>query len=137
VLALSDADRRALGALPPNVRAAGHFPLHLLVPTCDLVVHHGGAGSLMTAVAAGVPQLSLTFAPEQAVNADRLARSGAGVHLPGGGLRAGDVLAAVQTLLREPGYRAAAERLATSNRHQPAPAELVTTLEELAAVAVG
>src|SRR5262249_26961386 len=54
--ALSTGDSETLGPLPDNVRV-GPVPLHLLLPTCTLVVNQGGAGTVMTAVAAGVPQL--------------------------------------------------------------------------------
>ena len=39
------------------------LPLHLLLPACDAVVHQGGAGTTMTAVACGTPQLVVPDVP--------------------------------------------------------------------------
>jgi UDP:flavonoid glycosyltransferase YjiC (YdhE family) len=57
VLALGDIDVAQLGALPANVHAVGWVPLHRLLRECTAVVHHGGGGTIMTAVDAGIPQL--------------------------------------------------------------------------------
>lgn len=57
VLALGDVDVSPLGDLPRNVRSLGWAPLHRLLPGCTAVVHHGGGGTVMTAIAAGTPQL--------------------------------------------------------------------------------
>lgn len=57
VLALGDIDIAPLGDLPPNVRAVGWVPLHRLLRDCAAVVNHGGGGTVMTAIEAGIPQL--------------------------------------------------------------------------------
>ncbi|HEV3001227.1 MAG TPA: nucleotide disphospho-sugar-binding domain-containing protein [Solirubrobacteraceae bacterium] len=57
VLALGDVDVGPLGELPPNVRSVGWAPLHRLLPECAGVVHHGGGGTVLTALEAGTPQL--------------------------------------------------------------------------------
>ncbi|WP_245182152.1 nucleotide disphospho-sugar-binding domain-containing protein [Streptomyces montanisoli] len=78
VVAVTGADRERLGTVPPNARVVGHTPLHLLLPSCAAVVHHGGAGVVMTSLAAGVPQLAVSHGLDQAVNARRVAGAGAG-----------------------------------------------------------
>jgi UDP:flavonoid glycosyltransferase YjiC (YdhE family) len=122
----------ALGPLPPNVRAVEKLPLHLLLPSCAAVVHHGGAGSVMTALDAGVPQLAVTFAIEQQLNGERIAATGAGAHLPAHQADVYSVRAAVGDMLARPGYRQAAERLRSGCRQRPSPARLVAELAELA-----
>ena len=83
VLALGEADRSALGPLPGNVRLSGWVPLSALVPTCRVVVHHGGAGTTMNALVAGVPQLVLPHGADQHVNAAAVQQRGVGLsHLP-------------------------------------------------------
>ncbi|ONI76469.1 hypothetical protein ALI144C_37585 [Actinosynnema sp. ALI-1.44] len=57
LLALGDVDLAPLGELPPNVRPIGWTPLDALLRTCTAVVHHGGPGTTMTAIEAGIPQL--------------------------------------------------------------------------------
>lgn len=139
VVAATEQTAQALAAarLPDRTRVAVGLPLHLLMPSCDLVVHHGGAGTSMTAAAAGVRQLLLTTRPEPTVNGTRLAASGAARHL-----MTGDVPAAqegvrllrgeMDLLLSDPAYGAAARKLADGMRTQPSPAELVADLTNLA-----
>lgn len=63
VLAVGDVDLAPLGELPPNIRHVGWTPLSALLRTCTALIHHGGGGSVLTAVAANVPQL---IAPDPA-----------------------------------------------------------------------
>ncbi|GAA3343160.1 hypothetical protein GCM10020358_40800 [Amorphoplanes nipponensis] len=125
-----DLDR--LGPLPRGVRGVERCPLRLVLPGCSAVVHHGGAGCTMTAVDAGVPQLGVSFAIEQALNAERVAAAGAGAHLPGHLAGVDTVRAAVTDLLDKPAYAAAARALREDARARPTPADLVSTLAGLA-----
>ncbi|MEU5903180.1 nucleotide disphospho-sugar-binding domain-containing protein [Micromonospora sp. NPDC047467] len=76
VATLSPLQLEAVGTLPDNVRAIEWVPLTQLLPTCDVLVHHGGMGTLSSAVAAGIPQLvcdtddSLLFRPASAAPAE-------------------------------------------------------------------
>ena len=36
-------------------------PHHLLLPSCDAIIHHGGAGTSAAALTAGIPQLVCPF----------------------------------------------------------------------------
>jgi UDP:flavonoid glycosyltransferase YjiC (YdhE family) len=45
------------GPLPDRVFVTGPVPHGALFPRCALIVHHGGAGTTMSAARAGVPQL--------------------------------------------------------------------------------
>ncbi|GAA3725882.1 glycosyltransferase [Streptomyces tremellae] len=67
--------------LPADTRVAEGVPFHLLLPHCAAVVHHGGAGTAMTAVATGTPQLVLPQSPMYAEIGHRVARAGAGAVL--------------------------------------------------------
>jgi UDP:flavonoid glycosyltransferase YjiC (YdhE family) len=55
-----------------------------LFPRCDAVVTHGGLGTVLRALAHGVPLVMLPLGRDQLVNADRIAQLGAGMHLPRG-----------------------------------------------------
>lgn len=125
-------DARALGELPANVRPLGQVPLHLLLPGCAAVVHHGGAGCAMTALVAGVPQLVLSLGPEQEANGSRLAAAGVARHLPGHSADEAAVAAAVTALLDGPATADRAARLAASAGRRPTPAAVVSTVEDLA-----
>ncbi|MDO0926683.1 DUF1205 domain-containing protein [Streptomyces sp. TG1A-8] len=133
VLTANAADAAALGPLPPSVRVLEDHPLHQLLPGCAAVVHHGGAGTLMTALAAGVPQLALPCAMDQFVNARRLAASGAGLAVPAHRAAVAGVREAVAALLERPGHREAAGALRREVLALPSPLRLVADLEELAA----
>ncbi|MFJ3789684.1 nucleotide disphospho-sugar-binding domain-containing protein [Kitasatospora sp. NPDC090091] len=137
VLATTADQRELLGDLPDRVRTAVSLPLHLLLPGCAAVVHHGGSGTTLTAARAGVPQVTITRRPEPTLNAERQAATGAGIHLTYGELdREADPVAAIRervaAVVAGGPYREAARRLAAEMARQPAPAEVVTELEKLA-----
>ncbi|MFG2019308.1 nucleotide disphospho-sugar-binding domain-containing protein [Actinomadura geliboluensis] len=136
VAALSAADRRLLRDVPDGVRVVEQVPLHLFLGTCDAIVHQGGAGAMLTAAALGVPQAIAPQHPDQVLNADRLAATGAGTVLPAAGLTAGpaaveNVRAAVAALLSGEAARTAAAGLRAEIRAQPTPAAAVRSIEEL------
>ncbi|MEU9111220.1 nucleotide disphospho-sugar-binding domain-containing protein [Streptomyces sp. NPDC048483] len=133
VLALNEGDAAALGPVPEGVRVLRNFPAHALLPTCSAVVHHGGAGCLMTAMAAGVPQLALPLGPVLGSMAERLAGTGSGLVLPGGTATVESIRGALVTLLSDPGRSRAARSLAEANAARPAPSQLVPDLVRLAA----
>jgi len=125
-------DVTALGEVPASVRVLEQFPLSLLLPSCAAVVHHGGGGSVMTSLWAGVPQLAVTFAAEQTVSAVRVAGAGAGIHLPGHLADRTTVRGAALELVTGAAYQEAAAALRSELLARPTPAELVERLEKLA-----
>ena len=62
--------------LPPTVSHADYAPFSLVFPRAAAVVHHGGIGTSAQAMTAGVPQLVMPLAFDQADNAARLGRLG-------------------------------------------------------------
>jgi UDP:flavonoid glycosyltransferase YjiC (YdhE family) len=123
-----------LGSLPAGVVGVGWHPLNLVLGSIDLLVHHGGSGSMMSALAAGVPQLALPNSADQFVNAFALADAGVGRLLmpdTAGGVEA--VLAQCRALLAEPGYTDAAKALAVDVAAMPSPADVVDVLAKLVA----
>ena len=125
-------DREPDEALPSNVRWVSGLALHLLLSTCAAVVHHGGAGSTMTAVACGVPQLVLPRVGDQHVNAERVAVTGAGTALPVERARPDAIRDAVASLIHDAHWRTAATELRRRNDERPAPAAVVEHLTRLA-----
>jgi len=132
VAALSARDTQALGPVASGVRV-GPVPLHMLVPTCALVLNQGGAGTVMTTVAAGVPQLIAPRLPDQILNADRVAGCGAGAHLDTTG--ADSVRDAVSRAVASADMARAAHDLGADSAAQHPVAEAVTALAGLAALA--
>lgn len=135
VVAITPGQRAMLGQLPPGVSVIESVPLHLLLPDCDLVVAHGGAGTLLTALANGLPQLLIPRLPDHVRHAGRLAEAGAAAVLPAPVQDPAMIRDQVAGLLATPAYRAAAQRLQSEMHGQPSPAQIVSQLEDLAASA--
>lgn len=73
LVALGSADGAALGDLPPNVHVESFVDQPAVLDAADLAVHHGGSGTVLGALLAGVPQLLLPKGADQFLNADRMA----------------------------------------------------------------
>ena len=70
-----------LGPVPGHVTLRAWVPQAAVVPHADLVVHHGGSGTTLGALAAGVPQLVLPQGADQFANAEALLAAGAATQL--------------------------------------------------------
>ncbi|UKY51781.1 nucleotide disphospho-sugar-binding domain-containing protein [Streptomyces inhibens] len=136
VLPFGTGTRDGLGPLPSSVRLVDPAPLNLFLDTCDLVVHHGGAGTALTACALGVPQLVLPQPhPAHVGCAERLVEHGLGATLAPETLT-GEPPAlgrAIAGMLGEPSYRKNSEAMAAEMAELPSAHELVARLAELAA----
>ena len=132
VVVVTGARDRLPADLGPGVTVLSEVPLHLLLPGCAAVIHHGGAGCLMTAVSAGVPQVVLPTGMDQPVNAARLAATGAAIAIPRSLATPSAIRTAVDTVLQEPGYAAAATKLARQCAERPTPADVAADLADLA-----
>lgn len=137
VVAASVAKDR-LGPLPGGTRCVPLLPLQLLLPTCQAIIHQGGAGTTMTAAALGVPQLIVAMRPEHMTTGGQLAAAGAGVYrvhneLPNTAHSAALLAGDTSRLLSVPSYREAAIRLSADIQAQLSPAAVATELERLAA----
>ena len=69
----------ALGPLPGNVHAERWVPQADVLAHADLVVCHGGSGTTLGALAAGVPLVVMPLFADQPHNARRVAAVGAGL----------------------------------------------------------
>jgi UDP:flavonoid glycosyltransferase YjiC (YdhE family) len=114
--------------LPSNVHVTGWLPLDRALARAAAFVHHGGAGGLLQALAAGVPQLTVPGIADRRFNAEVIARSGAGLSVEARHITP-DVL---RRLLGDAALRRAAERLRTEIRDLPDPASLVALIERTA-----
>ena len=121
------------GPQPPNVRIEAHVAHAALFPHCAAVVSHGGSGTVVDALAAGLPQVVLPMGADQPLNAARVEALGAGIVLDVPRSTPAEIGAAVRTVLEEPAYRAAAERVRDEARALPGPDHAVALLERLSA----
>ncbi|MFY1674516.1 glycosyltransferase [Plantactinospora sp. WMMB334] len=108
-------------AAPADLGRAGplfapRVPMLELMPRLDALVCHGGLGTVMEALAHGVPLVVAPIRYDQPVIAQQVVAAGAGIRVPFGRVTARRLGAAVTALLEEPGYRAAAGRIRDSFR---------------------
>lgn len=124
VLATGDGDLSELGELPENVRPGGWLPLGSLLPTCSAIVHHGGSGTTLTALDAGVPQLVLPGGADRHINALAVRQRGVGV------IADLDTVGAdlVGTVLHDASLRTAAAEIRAEVRSMPAPSVVADRL---------
>jgi UDP:flavonoid glycosyltransferase YjiC (YdhE family) len=105
-----------LGDIPTNVHVEAWVPQHEVVGEAAAVVCHGGSGTVLGALAAGVPVVVVPVFGDQFSNGERVAGAGAGLVAEA----APQLTKAVTEVLRNPGYRAAAGRIANEMRGAPA-----------------
>jgi sterol 3beta-glucosyltransferase len=94
--------------LPEGVAIADACDYAWLFPQCAAVMHHGGSGTTHTASRAGAPQIVCSLFADQPFWAKRVARTGAGIHLPFQRLSEDSLKEAVLTALSEQKAEAAA-----------------------------
>jgi UDP:flavonoid glycosyltransferase YjiC (YdhE family) len=117
------------GTLPGNVRTVDWVPLTGLLPTCAGIVHHGGAGTVFGAVAAGVPQLVVPGAGDRTHNARLVAARGVGL-----AVAAKDITAAELTrLITDAALASAAAEVRQEIAAMPSPEQVPPKLHALVA----
>ena len=105
-------DPAELGRLPANTRVERWWSQSDVMPHAAAVVGHGGFGTTMAALVAGLPQVVVPlFAFDQHLNAEHVAALGVGVALAGAEA-VDDLPEAVTRVLTEPSYGAAAQTVA-------------------------
>ncbi|WP_347400157.1 nucleotide disphospho-sugar-binding domain-containing protein, partial [Streptomyces aureocirculatus] len=104
-----------LGVVADRVRVEEFVPLSALAPTCDVMVHHGGFGTIGTTSLHAVPQLAVA----EEIDAPILARGLAVAH-------------EVERMLTDSSFTEGARRLRADMLAMPSPADVVPTLVRLA-----
>ncbi|HEU5349373.1 MAG TPA: glycosyltransferase [Ktedonobacterales bacterium] len=122
-----------LGDQPPNVRIERYIPQSLILPLCDLVISHGGSGSVMGALAHGLPLALIPLNADQPLNADRCVALGVGRILGDERVTPATVRATIAAMLADPAYRHNAAPLRDEIAGLPGPEYAVDLLERLAA----
>jgi MGT family glycosyltransferase len=121
-----------LGPLDGNIRVQRWIDHRALLARADLVVTTGGAGTVMAALAAGVPLVVVPTEWDKFENAQRVVEAGAGLRLPLRQCTPERLRAAVERVLGEPGFRQNARRLADLFSRADGPTRAAELLETLA-----
>ena len=125
-----DVDPAELGPVPANVRVERFVPQTQVLPSCSAVISHGGSGTLLGALAHGIPLVLLPRGADQFENAARCERAGAAVVLPPDRATADAIATAVRRVLSESSYAETARRVAAEFEQMGTPAEVAAAVEE-------
>ncbi|MEV5569979.1 nucleotide disphospho-sugar-binding domain-containing protein [Spirillospora sp. NPDC052269] len=127
------ADTGGLGDPPPNVRAVREWvPLRALLDTCDALVHHGGAGSTLAALDAGVAQVVIPSGAPNYIQAASVRDRGVGLTTDVDDLDA----ALVERALTDARLLATVREVRAEMAALPSPADTVARLTDLAGLPV-
>jgi UDP:flavonoid glycosyltransferase YjiC (YdhE family) len=113
---------------PPNVAVEQYVSQALLLPLCSAVVCHAGAGTIIGALAHGVPLVCLPRGADQFGNAAQISRIGAGITLLPDQVSVETIRDATRRVRDEGSYAAAAASVKTEIERLPSPS---TVVEEL------
>jgi UDP:flavonoid glycosyltransferase YjiC (YdhE family) len=131
LVALGGAANGHLRPLPPNVRSLDTWvPYGELFRSCAGVVHHGGGGSIMTAIDAGIPQLVVRSDgdPGGKIMGDAVEDRGVGISTTPGEVTPEQL----ERLLRDETLKRATDEVREEVAALPTPATLAARLEALA-----
>jgi UDP:flavonoid glycosyltransferase YjiC (YdhE family) len=136
---LADAPVRVIaswnGDLDPSVPVPGNavvvpwLSYAAAMPSCDLVLCHGGHGTLARALVSGCPVVIVPAAGDMGENAARVDRLGLGVRLPRRYGTARGVRLAVERALSRPGVRERARAVARWAAAHDGPATAAAEIE--------
>jgi UDP:flavonoid glycosyltransferase YjiC (YdhE family) len=127
-----DLDPAERGRQPANVHVERYVPQAVLLPHCDLVVSHGGSGSVLGALAHGLPMVLLPMGADQPLNAERCEALGVAPVLDAVATTPRMIREAVSRTLDDSSYRKAAGRMRDEIAALPGPEHAVELLERLA-----
>jgi UDP:flavonoid glycosyltransferase YjiC (YdhE family) len=125
-------DPTDLEPVPSKAHVEQWWPQDALLVHASAVLGHGGFGTTMGALAAGVPQVVVPlFTFDQVVNGEHVAAVGAGLTAGTGPGAVARAAAEVPRLLQNQSYAASARRIAAAMRQLPPPSEAVSVLTSL------
>jgi UDP:flavonoid glycosyltransferase YjiC (YdhE family) len=119
------------GPQPRNIRIERFIPQDEVLPFSDLVISHGGSGSLMGALANGLPSILLPMGADQPYNAKRCVELGVGQILDAVTVGPEQVRDTARLLLDSVAYHQSAERIGEEINALPDVRETVAQIENL------
>jgi len=125
-------DPAELGPLPANAHVERWVRQADVERHAAAIVCHGGFGTVRAGLAAGVPLVVLPLFADQPYNGRRAEALGAGLTLDGGPAAVAGLRDAVECVLGDPTYAAAAGRIAAENHALPPVDHAVAALAALA-----
>lgn len=123
-------DPADLGPQPPHVRVERFLPQGEVLPDVDLVVSHGGSGSLMATLAHGLPSLLLPLGADQPHNARRAGELGVAATLDAATVEPEEVGARARAVLADGAMGSRCVAVAAEMQSLPGLSAAVTALKE-------
>jgi UDP:flavonoid glycosyltransferase YjiC (YdhE family) len=123
----------AVADVPHNAVVVPWLSYTETMPACDLVICHGGHGTLARALTSGCPVVVCPSGGDMPENAARVDWAGVGVRLPERFCTPSGVRLAVRRALARPALRARARELAAWAAEHPGPPRAADELERWAA----
>lgn len=103
--------------LPGHIRWTTYQPIHkALLPLTDVLITHGGCGTLQTAMSSGVPMIIVPLGADHPLLARRCEELGIAVTLDAESVDAGAIRQAVNRVTGDPSYRKKALERAESRK---------------------
>jgi MGT family glycosyltransferase len=130
-------DELDLGPRGANLRVEQFVPHHALFSLTDVVVTTGGAGTVTTALLAGVPLVVVPTGWDLPENAQRVAASGTGLRLARKDCTPQRLRETVERVLGDAGYREKAGRLGDALRERGGAGQAAFLIEDFAATGKG
>jgi MGT family glycosyltransferase len=127
-------DPAELGEQPAHVRVEQFLPQATVLARCDVVISHAGSGSVMGALAFGLPSVLVPMGADQPLNADRCVGLGVGRALDAVSSTPADFTDAVSVVLRDRSYRVAAGQIAKEISTLPGADHAADLVEHLASL---
>jgi UDP:flavonoid glycosyltransferase YjiC (YdhE family) len=124
-----DLDPAELGPQSARVRVERYVPQADVLPDSDLVVSHGGSGSVLGALTHGLPMVLLPMGADQPLNSTRCRALGVARVLDPLAARPQELREAVLAVLTDPAYRVSAKRIRDEIEAMPGPEHAVALLE--------
>jgi UDP:flavonoid glycosyltransferase YjiC (YdhE family) len=117
----------------PNLSVRQYVPQSTVLPSCDVVLAHGGFHTVVGALLHGVPLVLLPLGGDHSRNADRCASIGAARVLVRSDRGVPTIRRAVRQVLNDSSFRDRAVTIQEALEGLPSLARALTLLEELAA----
>jgi hypothetical protein len=133
-------DRATLDPIPPNVRVEAWVDQREVFDEADLVVCHGGSGTVFGALAAGLPVVVIPLFADQFDNGRRVAEAGAGLTVEAARESAGSprlvigdknaprIAQAIEAVLATTSFRRHARRIGAEMAATPSVDDVLDTL---------
>ena len=125
------ADPASLGPVPADVVVHAYLPMSTLLPAADVVVYHGGSGTMLAALTAATPMVIVPLAADQPDNGDRCEAAGVARIVPFESVDVAAVRSAIEAVATDPAYQSRSRQIADEVAAMPGPDVALERIESI------